>query len=1529
MIDMFNNKIKNITGRMKNDFIDIELIKGVKIEFNSEIIKLLIEDYYVSFLLTKFINIDVKEFIPYLKFIVDEGMKKIYPNNQLNENPIQNYMKIILFIQYFNEYIIILLQILYDLNSIIDNILEKIKIFIIIFDEEKNKNLSLNETILNNIQKSEPFTSISNSLCEIIITNVDMFNGEKSKKFNEIGNKIAVNVSKMKYILGVKCSKVLIINIIFKIYEIISFGNYNQDVKEKLEQYSKIVKDENKYITANQKEDAEKSLEDEYNFLKNLLESHSQISKEEKYKICILFLCNKYRTEEILQDKIFEIILDDSNKEILIYSKILFSLFFINHIDGLIPIDETFIENEENEFLNFIYLNDNCILKLINEKCLQNDILAEMLISIFETRINKYFEEIKNSPDNELIVEKIFGSCKSYLNTCIVTIENNQNEAEILQNIGKIYSITYIKCFLNFYIELLYNKEGIEGIFGDNKIIDDILFKKKNKFRKTLKLYIMKLIFKFCNKNYEQYLKECRKEKFEKYIIQDKKQNKEIPILEYAYFPINKLEETFDKISSYYEISLFNKVLKNDKNAFYCLIDILINIHLSKMTNENLSYFVNTLNKQIKNLNDIEKQFYESLIKSKEILTKMNNKQYIIFLTSFKLMSILLHNQNESFYKNIINTENIEKYLSSLYIIGGVPKEQKLMESYIKIERELKEEKDPLMGHYICECGADYVIEPCGYPSVKSKCINCSKTIGGTDHKLYKEKDFRVFLDESQRNESWKQYSFGQEVKNKLLSEFFNDDIIKLLASEEKGLNKITYVFENINEKKIRNLSEVSFNILHFIFLSSLLFNFIINGKDIQKQLKDYFPRSRNLLEYIYYKYKKITEHLSNKKINIGVFFNLLYEELITINNKEVKCSTKGERREFEIEFNNIITKIMKEAKKEEIEKKYLEKNKEIIKLDNLQLILNETVSPYLYIEEYEYLNYFTIPNFASLKDLENQFNYLNEEEKIKYPILKAFFDYYKNEKLNNMKKLLDINPFENELLNYYSYSKPITREEAIEKKIGKEIKNIQNKYPNKKINDNFYSFKKAWNQIYHLFKKYICQDINTVEIDDNTSLSLLLADNIENRGVQISGMYYEFLTIHNIFVNSIIDNIKLNKDSKFSFFINQLEKKILIQNVSENEIFDFSKIKAEYFYNLEEIIEENSFRNIPVSNDNKVNYMKYKEIIYNFEYIDELLGQGLLFGKKKFSDELTFVMYEGDIFNKNSPILINYAKKYEQVELSEILKNELFKLQNSEGFNYNEVLFSILILLFYLLQKNTKNVLITNNNQGIDEQIYNKETSLENILEEKPEYISINEDLNQLLKSHEYKIKHLIDVFEYIELWNYNEIIKNVDNKYKKNLEDGKIKLIEEYFQNERDSNFFEYKTINTTTSNKSNNINDKVITKSELSKATRKFISRHLSSKRKNQLIPPDNDLFLNLRRDDLWKKDFVNSTEFDKEMEDLRIKININVEHAVKFYELIGEKKELEKEGIEQIIIRNNSNIINNSQQIKKRNKKREVG
>ena len=61
----------------------------------------------------------------------------------------------------------------------------------------------------------------------------------------------------------------------------------------------------------------------------------------------------------------------------------------------------------------------------------------------------------------------------------------------------------------------------------------------------------------------------------------------------------------------------------------------------------------------------------------------------------------------------------------------------------------------------------------------------------------------------------------------------------------------------------------------------------------------------------------------------------------------------------------------------------------------------------------------------------------------------------------------------------------------------------------------------------------------------------------------------------------------------------------------------------------------------------------------------------------------------------------------------------------------------------------------------------------------------------------------------------------------------------------------------------------------------------------------------------------------------MNELDSKFTINVEHAVKLYELIGEKKELQKEGIEQFIDNSNQNELNNSQNKKKRNKKRNVG
>lgn len=70
-------------------------------------------------------------------------------------------------------------------------------------------------------------------------------------------------------------------------------------------------------------------------------------------------------------------------------------------------------------------------------------------------------------------------------------------------------------------------------------------------------------------------------------------------------------------------------------------------------------------------------------------------------------------------------------------------------------------------------------------------------------------------------------------------------------------------------------------------------------------------------------------------------------------------------------------------------------------------------------------------------------------------------------------------------------------------------------------------------------------------------------------------------------------------------------------------------------------------------------------------------------------------------------------------------------------------------------------------------------------------------------------------------------------------------------------------------------------------------------------------------------------MNSTEFDRDMDEIQSKFKINVGQAVKFYEYIGEKKELLKEGIQQFIGDSDNKKKNNTKEPKSsRNKKRSV-
>ena len=111
------------------------------------------------------------------------------------------------------------------------------------------------------------------------------------------------------------------------------------------------------------------------------------------------------------------------------------------------------------------------------------------------------------------------------------------------------------------------------------------------------------------------------------------------------------------------------------------------------------------------------------------------------------------------------------------------------------------------------------------------------------------------------------------------------------------------------------------------------------------------------------------------------------------------------------------------------------------------------------------------------------------------------------------------------------------------------------------------------------------------------------------------------------------------------------MEKKIDVQNAKKNDTLDFDEVNDIFT----EIIYENSRRNI-LREDNSINYMNYKQYVYDFDSIEKNLGELILPGKVRFNgvENLKYVTYcfEGFRGNKSS-ILSDFMSKYTQKELS------------------------------------------------------------------------------------------------------------------------------------------------------------------------------------------------------------------------------------------------------------------------------------
>ena len=518
------------------------------------------------------------------------------------------------------------------------------------------------------------------------------------------------------------------------------------------------------------------------------------------------------------------------------------------------------------------------------------------------------------------------------------------------------------------------------------------------------------------------------------------------------------------------------------------------------------------------------------------------------------------------------------------------------------------------------------------------------------------------------------------------------------------------------------------------------------------------------------------------------------------------------------------------------------------------------------------------ISNYPSKQELKEVINLVPEHNK-KYPILMNLLNDEGNvEALQNLAK---INPFINSMIDYYSYR--IKREDA--KKVT--IKDELRKIGDPSINNEFIAFKEGWqNFTEFLLKKqktkkkeeyllkYRCRpEMEIKEITEESKLAYVLNDDGEyDFGMNIAACYQLFTDWQNIVLGNIINSNSQNGVLKY--FIDQISQKILTQNATSNEIFSFNLNNENSMFNsFEEIITAFSKRNC-YNNDGTINYSNYKNIQYDFDLIEETMGKIILPGKKSFIPETQrFITYGFEGYRGgNSTVIIDYISKYNQVPLSIEEKKILYDF-SQKGKDYNNFMFSLQLLIFYLKNEN-----------------YQSNYSIKNAIEKIPDYVNIGNECKEFFEMHDnFKLINLISIFEYIELLCYPQIIENVNDDYKKEINQDEINKINQYFENNEEK---------------------KLIKKIILATSVRKFISRFLSGKRGDNEIKEEEELLYFIQyKEEIWPKEVFNNELFEKEFEEMSKTFKILVNESLHFYDvlggdmiLLGDKKEFEEKKIE---------------------------
>ena len=1205
-------------------------------------------------------------------------------------------------------------------------------------------------------------------------------------------------------------------------------------------------------------------------------------------------------------------------KEIIKISNDILQILLKSYIDK---------ENFENTKEELLKNKEDIIIKLIDKYLsnLKTDYylsLSETLTYFFEKNSLIYLKYILSKKKESLETEplEIFKECNKFLYDLKKDASKFHNKSA---NITKLFCLGYIKSYCYIFIKMHDKPE-----FKPDNIIKAI-----NKCDKInmVKLYIYKIIFNKNNKQINIFLNDATQDKYklDKYDnFSDFIKFKEEQINYDEILDNDNYKYIYKKLSDYQKEIFQNEITKEDISRdgklnfddFFMAANNLILSKLNQKDFENDNIYINFYNNVCEPLykkDDDEEESNKLLIliqllfeseKFKEIKKdyEIETKDIDVLLYGYRYclneIAEKKNDEEEFIYRYLYDPNNLE-HLEEKFYPGSDTKEEPLYDLYNKIENHFN--KTPNQGCYICLCSKGYYHSvPSGFPGyseINLKCPNCKKAIGAKE-KYLEEKDekddkiklikiyetinrenyFRIFsnkeeIDKLKRNRD--KYNKLKEISDNYMTiEEFKAKYIKPLYNREKGLNKIDKNAFKKDNKKIRNLSQISYRLLNYILYTNLFFAKLFTGSE---QFDNYLPKGMKWFKTIKECFILLQNELDKKGIKqIEIFMDFIFKDLFKKLNKKECINNFEDLIKFENELEKLIQEKFNQVKVKidkykELEKKYINDEKSGIAL--LKEIYNK--------DKYDHKNYPYYEHFYYSDYLDEEYinNILEHKDKNDYPILSKYLEYKKQKIVEDKYSLENLISF-NKVLNLFrdKYSNQISRESAEKTTI---MNSELYKNPdNKKIIDEFIELFNSFNLKEEKGEnEKITMKLN---IEENCICDFLLYD--ENKyGKTYKKIYEKFIENQNKDLEKLLEK-KIDK----GIFNDNCKNKISAQQIKEDEIFTFNIPKK---FNFIGVLCNSSYRKLIDTQ----NYENYNEYEISLDTIESKMTDLLLKNKKLLNNNLIGFSFNNEVFSHEINDLI-YNFKYGNKKISiddKFIFYNYITLNDGNDNKYRVIIDNFVTLIEYL------NKLKKDENNTINE--FTKIFEIEIVKNEKnidKDFLGIfngKEDLvvNKILGMFEYYLKIIFnyikkDIEKYQEKKEYkkeeDKKAKSIKNKNEKEVEQPKIYLDEKTLENIE--KIFEAK--------------DMIIQKEALASAIRLFISLVLyreKEKDKDKKIKSNRKNIVEyLKGKDLWEEKIYNDSNFEESLEKVK-SLNIKIKEILWFYNYLTKdsKEDFQKE------------------------------